>query len=111
MSTNPSPPLYAPEITLPMEQELTSMGFTALRTKEDVASSVDTSGTVLAVVNSVCGCAAGAARPGVALAIEQAKKKPLSARHSLCRCRSRRRRSRQSTYGPLSFLFAIYSTV
>ena len=68
--------MYAPDVTLPMEQELTKIGFKALRTEEEVASKIDSSGTVLAVINSVCGCAAGAARPGVAIALAQATKQP-----------------------------------
>ena len=54
----------------PMRQELTRFGVTELRTGEDVDNAVrDTRGTLMIVVNSVCGCAAGKARPGVALAL------------------------------------------
>ena len=62
---------YDPRLVQPMREELTRIGVQELRT----ASEVDTfmankSGTVLVVVNSVCGCAAGMARPGVRLALQ-----------------------------------------
>ena len=54
----------------PMRQELTQLGVHDLRTAADVEAAVtSTTGTVMIVVNSVCGCAAGKARPGVALAL------------------------------------------
>ena len=54
-----------------MRQELTSIGFQELRTAAEVdAALTKTSGTVLVVVNSICGCAAGRARPAVAMALE-----------------------------------------
>ena len=54
----------------PMREELTRIGFTELMTPEDVdAVMAEQEGTTLVVVNSVCGCAAGMARPGVALAL------------------------------------------
>ena len=54
-----------------MREELTRIGFQELRTPAEVdALLTKTSGTVLVVVNSVCGCAAGRARPAVAMAIE-----------------------------------------
>src|SRR5262245_38453756 len=54
----------------PMRQELTALGVKELRTPEEVDAAVTgTSGTLMIVVNSVCGCAAGRARPGVALAL------------------------------------------
>jgi len=54
-----------------MRQELTSIGFQELRTPAEVdAVLTKTSGTVLVVVNSICGCAAGRARPAVAMALE-----------------------------------------
>ena len=76
MSTSTSAPLYAAEITAPMEKELTNLGFESIRTAEDVSSSLSKKGTAFVVINSVCGCAAGAARPAVARALEQSKKKP-----------------------------------
>ncbi|RMF57265.1 MAG: BrxA/BrxB family bacilliredoxin [Calditrichaeota bacterium] len=62
--------MYDPTLVQPMREELTSIGFKELRTPEDVDSAMQNSrGTTLLVVNSVCGCAAGQARPGVALAL------------------------------------------
>lgn len=57
-----------------MKEELTSVGFKDLTTPDQVEAAINSKGTVLIVVNSVCGCAAGAARPGVKLAIQNAKK-------------------------------------
>ena len=54
----------------PMRRELTDLGVRELRTAADVEAAVaSTAGTLMIVVNSVCGCAAGKARPGVALAL------------------------------------------
>jgi putative YphP/YqiW family bacilliredoxin len=54
----------------PMRQELVQMGFEELRTPDEVRAKVEkSSGTVLVFVNSVCGCAGGIARPGLALAL------------------------------------------
>jgi putative YphP/YqiW family bacilliredoxin len=58
----------------PMRQELTSLGVRELRTAADVENFVQTPGTVMVVVNSMCGCAAGKARPGIALALQHAVK-------------------------------------
>ena len=52
-----------------MRDELTRLGFEELRTPELVDEAVKRSGTTMLVVNSVCGCAAGKARPGIALAL------------------------------------------
>ncbi|GJM44501.1 MAG: UPF0403 protein [Gemmatimonadota bacterium] len=61
---------YPEHMTAPMRQELVQMGFSELRTPEDVQTEVEkSSGTVLVFVNSVCGCAGGIARPGIALAL------------------------------------------
>ncbi len=58
-----------------MRQELTAAGFEELKTVEEVDSTIPTSkGTLLLVLNSVCGCAAGTARPGVKLSLQHAKK-------------------------------------
>jgi putative YphP/YqiW family bacilliredoxin len=54
----------------PFRDELTEAGFTELHTAAEVDASVRQKGTALVVVNSVCGCAAGQARPGVALAVK-----------------------------------------
>jgi putative YphP/YqiW family bacilliredoxin len=61
-----------PEIMIrPMREELTRLGVEELRTPEEVDSTLqETKGTVMVIVNSVCGCAAGRARPGVALALQ-----------------------------------------
>jgi putative YphP/YqiW family bacilliredoxin len=59
----------------PMRQELTQVGFEELRTAEAVDDAVkNTEGTVMIVVNSVCGCAAGKARPGIARSLQNAVK-------------------------------------
>lgn len=58
--------MYPPELVAPMKEDLTSVGFKDLKTPEEVDQIVkDTKGTLLMVVNSVCGCAAGNMRPGV----------------------------------------------
>ena len=63
---------YPDFFVAPMRQELTSLGLQELRTPEDVDAAVtNTPGTLMIVVNSVCGCAAGKARPGLALALRQ----------------------------------------
>ncbi len=63
--------MYDPMMVQPMREDLTRIGFKELMTAEDVGAALDGGeGTVLVVVNSVCGCAAGKARPGVALALE-----------------------------------------
>lgn len=60
-----------------MRQDLTSAGFTELKTPEQVVEHVkNEKGTTLLVINSVCGCAAGAARPGVKWALQNSGKKP-----------------------------------
>ena len=62
---------YDPYLVQPMREELTRVGFKETLTPEDVDREIkDFKGTVLVMVNSVCGCAAGKARPGVALALE-----------------------------------------
>lgn len=64
-------PLYDPEAVMPLREELTSIGFKQLTTPEDVDRELGRpQGTVLLVINSVCGCAAGGARPGVGLALQ-----------------------------------------
>ncbi|MFT7031640.1 MAG: putative YphP/YqiW family bacilliredoxin [Cyclobacteriaceae bacterium] len=69
--------MYPEELVAPMRADLTSVGFEELKTAEDVDNHLtDHKGTTLMVVNSVCGCAAGAARPGVKMAIQNSEKKP-----------------------------------
>ena len=60
---------YDPAMVQPMRQELTELGFEELLTPDQVDQVLPSDGTVLVVVNSVCGCAAGKARPGVRLAV------------------------------------------
>lgn len=62
---------YPEQFIAPMRAELTRLGVRELRTAADVDSTVAASGTVMIVVNSVCGCAAGKARPGIAIALQQ----------------------------------------
>ena len=57
--------MYPADLVLPMKAELTDKGFQDLTTPAEVDSALKQSGTTLLVINSVCGCAAGAARPGV----------------------------------------------
>lgn len=69
--------MYPPELVKPMRQELVEVGFTELKTMDEVESTMrDAKGTLLVMVNSVCGCAAGTARPGVSLAVKTSAKKP-----------------------------------
>lgn len=68
------PPLYDPEMVKPMEHELNHVGVKSLRTVEEVDNAIlNTPGTTLMVINSVCGCAAGNCRPGVTAALQNAK--------------------------------------
>ena len=65
------PPIYDPEAVKPMWQELAAVGVEPLTTPEKVDEALGAdSGTVLVIVNSVCGCAAGSARPGAMLALQ-----------------------------------------
>ena len=67
----PLPPIYDPEAVKPMWQELAAVGVEPLTTPEQVdAALAAPSGTVLVIVNSICGCAAGHARPGAMLALQ-----------------------------------------
>jgi putative YphP/YqiW family bacilliredoxin len=61
---------YPEPFIAPMREELTRVGFEELRTPEAVDQAVARKGTTLVVVNSVCGCAAGKARPGIALSLK-----------------------------------------
>ncbi|MCC6163580.1 MAG: BrxA/BrxB family bacilliredoxin [Acidobacteria bacterium] len=63
---------YPEFLVAPMREELTDVGFTELRTAADVDGALTSQGTTLVVVNSVCGCAAGKARPGIARAMQHA---------------------------------------
>jgi putative YphP/YqiW family bacilliredoxin len=66
--------MYPETLVIPMKTELTSVGFEDLTTSESVDNALKNEGTVLMVVNSVCGCAAGACRPGVKMSLENSKK-------------------------------------
>ena len=66
--------MYDPEMVQPMRDEVTSLGVKELRTPQEVESAIQKPGTTLVFVNSVCGCAAGGARPGLRLALMNAKK-------------------------------------
>jgi putative YphP/YqiW family bacilliredoxin len=69
--------MYPPELVLPMKKDLTDIGFNQLETPQQVDDILEKSeGTTFLVINSVCGCAAGAARPGVKMAVAAATKKP-----------------------------------
>ena len=68
--------MYPEEIVLPMKAELVDNGFEDLTTASEVDSAVKSEGTTLVVINSVCGCAAGACRPGVLMAVANATQKP-----------------------------------
>ena len=70
---------YPEPFIAPMRAELTRLGVTELRTPEQVDDAVRSEGTVMIVVNSVCGCAAGKARPGIALALQHARRPDLAA--------------------------------
>src|SRR3954470_2016593 len=65
---------YPEPFIAPMRAELSRLGFEDLKPPEAVDSAVKQSGTTMIVVNSVCGCAAGKARPGIALALSKAKR-------------------------------------
>jgi putative YphP/YqiW family bacilliredoxin len=68
--------MYPAEIVIPMKEELTENGFEDLKTPDQVDSQLKQPGTTLVMVNSVCGCSAGAARPGVLMAVANSSKKP-----------------------------------
>jgi putative YphP/YqiW family bacilliredoxin len=68
--------MYPEQIVIPMKEELTENGFSELKTPEEVINQLETKGTTLVVINSVCGCSAGTARPGVLMAVHNTTKKP-----------------------------------
>ena len=68
--------MYPAEIVLPMKAELVDNGFEDLTTASEVESAIKNDGTTLVVINSVCGCSAGACRPGVLMAVANATQKP-----------------------------------
>ena len=67
--------MYPPELVKPMKEDLTNVGFKELTNSQDVDQMIqNTPGSLLVVVNSVCGCAAGNMRPGVKLSLNHSKK-------------------------------------
>ena len=69
--------MYPEMLVAPMRADLTSAGFKELKTPAEVEQQIlSEKGTTLLVINSVCGCAAGAARPGIKWALQQSTKKP-----------------------------------
>jgi putative YphP/YqiW family bacilliredoxin len=68
--------MYPEQLVIPMKEELTENGFSEMKTPEEVINQLETKGTTLVVINSVCGCSAGTARPGVLLAVHHTTKKP-----------------------------------
>ncbi|MCC7402400.1 MAG: BrxA/BrxB family bacilliredoxin [Chitinophagaceae bacterium] len=68
--------MYPEEFVIPMKEELTDIGFSELLTPEDVEAQLAKKGTTLVMINSVCGCAAGTARPGLIMAMANTAKKP-----------------------------------
>jgi putative YphP/YqiW family bacilliredoxin len=69
--------MYPEQLVAPMRTDLTSAGFKELKTPAEVEGELeDQKGTTLLVINSVCGCAAGAARPGIKWALQNSGKKP-----------------------------------
>jgi putative YphP/YqiW family bacilliredoxin len=71
--------MYPPEIVMPMKAELTANGFEDCNTPEAVKEAMSKPGTTLLMLNSVCGCSAGTARPGVVMALQNATVKPTQA--------------------------------
>lgn len=69
--------MYPELLVAPMRKDLTVAGFTELKSAQEVDTELkDQKGTTLLVINSVCGCAAGAARPGIKWALEHSQKRP-----------------------------------
>lgn len=68
--------MYPAELVMPMKAELTDKGFEELLTTEKVEETLKKEGTTLVFINSVCGCSAGTARPGVLMAVANSEKKP-----------------------------------
>lgn len=68
--------MYPIEFVQPMKEELTEYGFSELLSRQEVDAQLQKEGTTLVMINSVCGCSAGTARPGVLMAVHNAIKKP-----------------------------------
>jgi putative YphP/YqiW family bacilliredoxin len=71
-SINTRQPMYDQDAVQPMRDELIAVGFEELKTPEEVDAAINVinNKTVLVIINSVCGCAAGSARPGISLALQ-----------------------------------------
>jgi len=68
--------MYPSEIVIPMKEELTENGFNEMKTPSEVDEQLNQPGTTLVMINSVCGCSAGSARPGVLMAVTNSDKVP-----------------------------------
>jgi len=68
--------MYPEQLVIPMKEELTENGFSEMKTPDEVINQLESKGTTLVVINSVCGCSAGTARPGVLMAVHNTTKKP-----------------------------------
>ena len=69
--------MYPESFVAPMRADLTELGFTEFKTPEEVVNHLENhKGTSLLVINSICGCAAGAARPGIKYALSKTGKRP-----------------------------------
>lgn len=66
--------MYPEELVKPMEAALINAGFTALKTANEVEETLNKKGVTLVMINSVCGCAAGTARPGTIMSVNNDKK-------------------------------------
>jgi putative YphP/YqiW family bacilliredoxin len=66
--------MYDPVMVQPMRDEVTRIGMTEMRTADEVDTQLNAPGTAFVFINSVCGCAAGGARPALKLALQHAKK-------------------------------------
>ena len=71
--------MYPADLTDPIREECQEIGLTELKTPDQVQATLSKPGTTLVYINSVCGCAAGGARPGLHMALQKAAKKPVQA--------------------------------
>ncbi len=103
--------MYDENLVAPMRKDLTSVGFKEMVTPDEVDAELkDFTGTALVVVNSVCGCAAGAARPGLKIALQNGAKpeKLLTVFAGQDRAATERARSYFLGYAPSSPAIAIF---
>ena len=68
--------MYPEHLVVPMKEELTENGFIEMLTADQVENTLTAAGTTLVMINSVCGCSAGTARPGILMAVQNAEHKP-----------------------------------